>query len=368
MTRPIYRSAVNSLPKEITQGNLGLWHDKFYDGWSEHPSDKDSWQTKAPQKIAWIQRIVGGPKPREKRAPKSGPGFGTQDLVAELVTRQKNLIEAGHGRLWVFSTVSEFVTGLGQSHPMENGFAWHYLLGEPYIPGTSVKGAVKSYAKWKSDDDENCAQAVDHLIWFDALPLNSVTLQGEIITPHYGEYYAKGLPPSDDSAPNPIPYLTVAKSQDFLFSALGSSEDLDLAEILMEEALQWFGIGAKTSTGYGRFVRHVTIESAWKDALACEQEAREREERLAKLSPWEREMLEDGFDSNEDRFMQAIKRKWLDRMEDSNGDGDQGYRIALKLKEWFDDHRTSSNRRPSPKTQEKLLRIEHVIANHANHR
>lgn len=58
---------------------------------------------------------------------------------------------------------SPFVTGMGNPHPVENGFSFLNPYGLPYIPGSSIKGALRHAAElmalfpdeYKEDDDKN---------------------------------------------------------------------------------------------------------------------------------------------------------------------------------------------------------------------
>ena len=78
-------------------------------------------------KLRWIKTLAG-------------VTVGTQDQIEQYVLRLLRLIDKRGGLPAVFESDSRFVTGLGRSHPVENGFAWHSTLGTPYLPGSSVKG------------------------------------------------------------------------------------------------------------------------------------------------------------------------------------------------------------------------------------
>ena len=100
------------------------------------------------------------------------------------------------------------------------------------------------------------------VIFFDAFPLSAPTIEVDVMTPHYGEYYSKkDQAPVDTLLPNPIPFLTVVNT-DFQF-LMGSKKfsiqdklwkyegkELTLSEWL-QKALTEHGIGAKTAVGYG---------------------------------------------------------------------------------------------------------------------
>ena len=73
---------------------------------------------------------------------------GAMPQIEESTVRLAALIESRGGRWEVFTSTSRFVTGLGRSHPVENGFAWRPTLGTPYLPGSSVKGMARAWGSW----------------------------------------------------------------------------------------------------------------------------------------------------------------------------------------------------------------------------
>ncbi|MBO8131611.1 MAG: type III-B CRISPR module RAMP protein Cmr6 [Candidatus Marinimicrobia bacterium] len=91
------------------------------------------------------------------------------------------------------------------------------------------------------------------IIFFDAYPIEEVNLKVDIINPHYSSYYDGKEPPADWQDPVPIKFLTVENTK-FLFH-LASKENnlLQKAENYLKEAVKEYGIGAKTSLGYGIF-------------------------------------------------------------------------------------------------------------------
>lgn len=173
------------------------------------------------------------------------------------------------------------------------GFFFDHTLGLPVIPGSSVKGVVRSAFKFpdlikfllkKPDFTAKDLSALEadmfeggdpesgedekprfqprpmgqHDTWFDALPVKNGP-QGlfarDTLTPHN---------PTDAELgklrePTPLPFLKVMADVTFRFrfklhdnAALGISAADKLA--LIEQIVLYFGLGAKTSVGYGRFV------------------------------------------------------------------------------------------------------------------
>lgn len=94
---------------------------------------------------------------------------------------------------------------------------------------------------------------LDGLYAGDRLPKYHI----DIMNPHFSKYYTGDSPPSDDQNPVPVPYLTVATGQLFVFAVLPRTLD---AAPLVKRAGAWlmrglkeFGVGAKTAQGYGLF-------------------------------------------------------------------------------------------------------------------
>jgi CRISPR-associated protein Cmr6 len=80
----------------------------------------------------------------------------------------------------------------------------------------------------------------------------------DIMNPHFGDYYIRKEPPSDDQNPVPVPYLTVAREQRFRFAVLPRNAEVSeravtLAKLWLQKGLRAYGIGAKASQGYGIF-------------------------------------------------------------------------------------------------------------------
>lgn len=254
--------------------NAGLWYDKFCNRWQK---EGHTWTLGENGKKEWINGL-------------SNQKLGTPALLNLAVNRLGRLALALGGEIRCFTTDWRFVTGLGQEHPVENGFAWHHLLGVPFLPGSSVKGVVRAWAeKWSrltSDEiwrifgppGEAGEKRVGSVIFFDALPVKPVQVQADVMTPHYAPYYlsqgnSQRQPPGDWFAPVPIPFLSVAPGQPFLFALAPRRADhpedrQDCAEAfgLLEDALFGIGAGAKTSAGYGRFKRAKELEQKLKES------------------------------------------------------------------------------------------------------
>jgi CRISPR-associated protein Cmr6 len=231
-----------------------------------------------------------------------------------LSARQRALGEAvpSHRLLRIEAkAIAPFTTGLGNEHPLENGFAFLNPYGLPYLPGSGVKGVLRQAARelaggqwgddkgWSEepryeirvseDPDEPPLRLTmldvlfgretkpgeqEHfrgaLCFWDVIPeIQGDSLLVEIMTPHYADYYQQGVPPHDSGEPKPISFLTVPPGSRFLFHVTCDTLHLErtaadlakdghwkqLIEAAFEHAFRWLGFGAKTAVGYGAMGR-----------------------------------------------------------------------------------------------------------------
>lgn len=147
-------------------------------------------------------------------------------------------------------------SGLGQT-VFEVGINIHPLFSIPYIPSSSIKGALRSYIHRYSREKERVfgnTEMMGDILILDAYPIKfeKRLLDGEITTPIYG---------SDDTTieehkakPNPVIYPCIAKGVTFKFIVAVRNHEL------RDEITNYFynmlkeGIGAKTLLGYGELV------------------------------------------------------------------------------------------------------------------
>lgn len=69
--------------------------------------------------------------------------------MAEALRQRQQIIALQNDALGYFPAVSTspFMTGIGNEHPLENGFAFLNPYGLPYLPGSSVKGVLRTAAE-----------------------------------------------------------------------------------------------------------------------------------------------------------------------------------------------------------------------------
>jgi len=266
----------------------------------------------------------------EKRAWAGCSKLENSDIqrMKELSNRQ-NALAAAVGNIDRLTldaqAVAPFTTGLGNEHPLENGFAFLWPYGLPYLPGSGVKGVLRQaarelaadvtddgIAKWGGDsdwtaatidalfgkEDSNDAQRGALTFW-DVIPqIKGNKLMVEVMTGHQGHYYMEGQTPHESGRPNLINFLTVPLKSGFSFHVLCDRPFLrriapELAEndrwkALLQQAFNhafdWLGFGAKTTVGYGA----MGID----EAAAQVREKQARQQALEQLGPEEQMLAE----------------------------------------------------------------------------
>ena len=198
------------------------------------------------------------------------------DLAQYLRERQQMLARQEQAVSVSAKSVSPFVTGMGEEHAVENGFAFLNPYGVPYLAGSGVKGVIRRAAEelaaelnpdgtfgWTHarvmwlfgyEDNVEYIDALDAALFADgetaqeandllklldkdataftglspdkthfmgALSFWDVIIDGklgiDILTPHYGHYYQGSEPPHDAGQPSPNPFLVVAQEAAFTF-------------------------------------------------------------------------------------------------------------------------------------------------------
>ena len=282
------------------------------------------------------------------------------------------------------TAVAPFTTGLGNEHPLENGFAFLNPYGLPYLAGSGVKGVLRQAAnelargEWKSQDwsEANKVDNKRHVVmnasgkrlfdasdmdvlfgseagkdkdllrgvlsFWDVLPqIQGDSLMVEIMTPHQSHYYqqkpaAGSASPHDSGSPNPISFLTVPPGSAFAFHVLCDSARLhhlapDLAanerwKVLLtqafEHAFAWLGFGAKTAVGYGAMERNTKAEERLARLQAETKAAAEQANKMASLSENSRLV---------EQFAQHCKSRYGQLLGGKEKPNTQTHQMAQKL-------------------------------------
>jgi CRISPR-associated protein Cmr6 len=163
----------------------------------------------------------------------------------------------------VAEVLGRMAVGLGEESVLETSIALHHTYGVPYIPGSALKGSAAGFArqhlgeKWQPHTRAykivfGDTDTAGYVTFFDALPLpDGRLLYPDVIAVHHQEYYRDtGEPPADWDSPNPVPFL--AATGKYLIALSGPAEWVQTTFEILSHALWHQGIGAKTSSGYGR--------------------------------------------------------------------------------------------------------------------
>lgn len=167
---------------------------------------------------------------------------------------------------------TRMIVGLGDESVLETSITLHKTYGVPYIPGSALKGLAASYARqrltedWQQGSDAyqvifgNTDEA-GYIIFFDALYIpepgtKKQVLYPDVISTHHQKYYQNsGQPPADWDDPIPIPFLTATGDYMIALAAPELNERdawIEKTFTILKDAFADMGIGAKTSSGYGR--------------------------------------------------------------------------------------------------------------------
>ncbi len=182
------------------------------------------------------------------------------------------------------------IVGLGGESPSETAITLHHTFGVPYLPGSSLKGLTAFYARnyldhadWRLRADGQ-AGAAYRMLFGDTTQAGCVTfydayyvpgsaqgdqvLHTDTITVHHQDYYqGKDAAPADWDKPVPVPFVSATGV--YLVALGGADAEWVTAGLtILEMALAELGIGAKTSSGYGRMHldEHVTTPAVQRSA------------------------------------------------------------------------------------------------------
>jgi CRISPR-associated protein Cmr6 len=205
-----------------------------------------------------------------------------------LIRRDEAMALEQNAKSVLATSSAPLLAGLGRWNPAEIGFNLDRFTGCPFIPGSSVKGLLREAARLVAANELPAPEAAvtywegslpkvfgrgagekpagggeeeaGTIRFFDAYPVEWPRLELDVMTPHYADYYgAPNAVAADWEDPLPVHFLRVAAKTTFRFwfasRRHGGADAAALNEVaaLLPVALDWIGIGAKTSSGYGWF-------------------------------------------------------------------------------------------------------------------
>jgi len=176
-----------------------------------------------------------------------------------------------------YVTLTPLAIGLRNPYtePLEISVSWDPYMNLPFMPGSSLKGAVASLAflkrsKWyellsskeeQGSKEQASPKRASPIVFLDAYPVDvygNGLLGVDIINPHYRE--VEGKISEAESRPAPLCFLVISKGVAFRVVACATRRwlasykgepSLEELKALIGQALSR-GVGAKTSLGYGR--------------------------------------------------------------------------------------------------------------------
>ena len=178
------------------------------------------------------------------------------------------------------ATAGRLRIGAGSDNALEFSLRLHPLYGVPIIPGSAIKGLAAHYChqvwgagepRFKRDgefhnlifgatDEGGVIAFQDAWITPDSLAAGAIAR--DIMTPHHQTWQVEKTAPTDFDGPIPVPCLSVSGSFYFVISWNGLTTSgaeaenrrkwLALVGELIKDAVAHWGVGGKTSSGYGR--------------------------------------------------------------------------------------------------------------------
>ncbi|UYM15657.1 type III-B CRISPR module RAMP protein Cmr6 [Endozoicomonas euniceicola] len=295
---PLYQKA--HCDKPVESFHKGLWFERFF----SYPEKWSVGEKHKSHKADWVRSVSGS--------------CGDSTAIEKFSQRLVRLINHLQGQYQVYELDWHFVTGMGNPHPVENGFLWHPTLGTPYLQGASVKGLLRSWMEqqgadpetlhlWfgseskepahQNNDNKNNDNKTGALVFHDVIPVDRPKLGADIMTPHMGKWYEKGgsdhpadnpeTVPADWHSPVPVSFLVTREAR-FLFAisprTAAMAEVMDTVMAELENALEWLGAGSKTSVGYGAMQRKETAEKDFAETLTEQQKQEEESRKKSSLS------------------------------------------------------------------------------------
>lgn len=248
------RSALSEVNTRVDDTHPGLWLDKYI-------------KTTAKEDIAAKAELV-----------KQVVGIKISKDYKNFFQRYREALRGLGAQTCTGKTTGRMAVGLGGESVLETHLCLHHTYGAPYIPGSAIKGLLSRFAAtrlegqaWQRNLEPRSFQRGEAqtalfgsteqaglVLFFDALP-QEYRIHPDIMTPHHTDYYGGELvPPADWDSPIPVHFLSV--TGEFLF-ALGLAPGVDPKEgkpwleaawQVLAMALSQEGIGAKTTSGYGR--------------------------------------------------------------------------------------------------------------------
>jgi CRISPR-associated protein Cmr6 len=259
-----------------------------------------------------LQRFLSEPATGENGNPAEKRAILTAAIAAavnsELRALYRSAFERWQRSLPELTAANDFITGgrlivgLGSENVLETGIRLHHTYGLPVIPGSALKGLTAHYCHevwgqqaagdvapneskrfrrptqeedeayrkflkgerarpddnyfrllFGNTDDSGCITF--HDAWLT--PDSPAPLVLDVMTPHHPKWVDGAVPPTDFDSPVPVPFVSASGTFRIAVSWTGPESEkaanwTELVFALLNQALNEWGVGGKTSSGYGR--------------------------------------------------------------------------------------------------------------------
>lgn len=231
--------------------HAGLWLDKYIP--SQSKEEKGA-------RAAFVRDVTSIPESED---------------YAPFLARWRSCLESLRARAEEARVRGRMIVGLGAEGVLEVSIALHRTYSVPYVPGAALKGLAASFARrycgdgWEKGGRYYRAvfgggDDAGYVTFHDALYVPGTGHRGkalwpDVLTPHHPDYNQGGLgatpPPADWDTPDIVPMLSATGAYLIAVSAPHGCEPWrDRAFEVLAYALGTEGVGAKTSSGYGRLL------------------------------------------------------------------------------------------------------------------
>ena len=274
--QPLPRGILECLEKQPHPrdgDNFGLWFDKYL------PLDPEDYELKKERRDQVLRRYFIA---RDIGQPRSWRSAATCEYIARQSETCKLLYGAGNYCEFTARLDSRLIVDFARLSTIESSLSWHATLGVPRIPGSALKGLLRSALRHEipaaqlrelfgaPDLEQSKNSQTEHrrgrLVLHDALPEDGeFQLDLDVLTPHFRDYYDGKTAPADWLSPIPQTFLTVVKTSFRVVTGLlpplnanpaptAAAELFEIVRDALKEAMRIEGLGAKRAVGYGRFV------------------------------------------------------------------------------------------------------------------
>jgi len=231
----------------------------------------------------WLDKFLGdgNDQPKPKLVKEVAATIKTSDLYPAFFARWKESLQNEQTMLAEAKVEGRLAIGLGDDGVLETSITLHHTYGVPYLRGSALKGLAASFARnriggmWEKkskayqvvfgETDEAGYVTFHDALYVPGSGVNQQSLHADVMTVHHSDYYGEKkderglLPPADWDEPIPVPFLSATGKYLIALSApKGCEAWCQAAMEILKLALAEEGVGAKTSSGYGRMKLEVS--------------------------------------------------------------------------------------------------------------